>query len=444
MELVCSGCGRSMRPGAQFCTACGCPTASTAAPGAPIQDSLPRQRDKEPVAPPRPAARVSKGRIVVIAVAAVIVVAAVVTAVVLYRRSGNEPQPTKTTTEAVAEAPAAPVSQLPAVDVEPKEKLAQEYETLQKQADDVTKKLGVTLDAYKKATNNKLPPSFGADLTDEQRALLEQRIQQERASTRTLLQDVLDRDKQIKALRARAQEISTQLPTGVVVKDGDRHDRLAVDYLTKRGVTLEQAYALVNSLNLKETLLPGFKVWMFYEKGQFGTWVTQGSAGISPQEHEKRLSKFLVEERDAAVKEKNRLAEVNRELEAANKATTEDLKTTAAAQEAAERRIREMSAFRYSVGTKKDLVSARNISKDMRLRLLDGLDVMSLADPKATPTVSIDAAQWGLTKVKKVTLLPELFVPGTDFDTSIAGTVVTIRLRNPGKFSGQHGVVVLE
>ena len=75
----------------------------------------------------------------------------------------------------------------------------------------------------------------------------------------------------------------------LVVEVGQRHDRIAVDYLVSRGVPAGTAYRLVSQVALHDGLVPGFRVWTYYANGQFGTWVTKGTATISPAEHQRRL-----------------------------------------------------------------------------------------------------------------------------------------------------------
>ena len=158
-----------------------------------------------------------------------------------------------------------------------------------------------------------LPPGFGAELTDEQRTLLAERIKTEKAGLRTLLQDLIDRDKEVQQMKTRLDQLETQLPASVVAKEGDRHDRIAMNFLVKQGVPAKKAYEIVSQINLQDALVPGFRVWTYYQKGQFGTWVTRGKANITPQEHAKKILALLEEERDKALKD---LADTSSERDA--------------------------------------------------------------------------------------------------------------------------------
>ena len=152
------------------------------------------------------------------------------------------------------------------------------------------------------AAQGSLPPGFGAELSDEQRTLLAERIKTEKAGLRTLLQDLIDRDKEVQQMKTRLDQLETQLPASVVSREGDRHDRIAMNFLVKQGVPAKKAYEIVSQINLQDALVPGFRVWTYYQKGQFGTWVTRGKASITPQEHAKKVLALLEESRDKALK----------------------------------------------------------------------------------------------------------------------------------------------
>ena len=328
--------------------------------------------------------------------------------------------------------------------------LATEYEALQQQADQTNRKIVDAVARYQKR-GGKLPPNFGPDLSDEQRQMLAERIQQEKAGTRALLQDIIDRDKQIQELRARAADVKTKLPDNVTAKDGDRHDRIAMNYLIGKGVSTQKAFQIVSELNLEDALVPGFTVWTFYSEGQFGTWVTKGTATVSPQEHQKRLAKLLSEERDTANKlaaelktqvaglqeqAKSASAEAGALLTMLEKAEAEKKAALAAASAV-------QNTVKYSLGDKKQLQKMKVVDGRLKLISLDQADVFSINLAEKT-TISIDGTNFGLKKIKKLTLVPEVFVQGMDYQVDQDGAFATVKLMNLDKFKSNQFVIVVE
>jgi hypothetical protein len=277
--------------------------------------------------------------------------------------------------------------------------------------------------------------------------MLAERIQQERAGTRALLQDIIDRDKQIRELRVRAAAMSAQLPDHVTARDGDRHDRVAMNYLISKGVSAQQAFNIVSQLNLEDALVPGFTVWTLYSNGQFGTWVTRGTATVSPQEHQRRLARLLEDERDAATRTAEELRSQVKGLQAqaTNASAEAGALMTMLDKAEAERKaaVATQNTVRYSLGDKKQLQKMKVVDGRFKLLSLAHADVFSL-NVAETTTISVSATNLGLKKIKKVTLVPEVFVPGTDYQLDQDGAAATVRLVNLDKFKANQFVIVVE
>ena len=345
----------------------------------------------------------------------------------------------------VAKAPDAQVTSL--------SEMAVEYEKLEQQQATTNQQMGQLITKYQQRGGS-LPPGFGAELTDEQRTLLAERIKTEKAGLRTLLQDLIDRDKEVQQMKTRLDQLETQLPASVVAKEGDRHDRIAMNFLVKQGVPAKKAYEIVSQINLQDALVPGFRVWTYYQKGQFGTWVTRGKANITPQEHAKRVLALLEESRDKALKdladttsERDALKVSGEEKEAALTRSAEELKamTETAEQQRAEVQRREVEAntLRFIVGSKKALVKSKLLEKNMR-KWNPATDQMSSLNLMESQDIPIDAASLGLKKVKKVTLVPEIFVAGVDYAVQVGGPTATLKITTPDKFKANRFVIVVE
>ena len=355
-----------------------------------------------------------------------------------------------------AEPPPAPepdVAAAPEAAVQSLSELAIEYEKLEQQQAQNNRQIGRLLTRYQ-SRGGSLPPGFGAEMTDEQRALLAERIKTERAGLRTLLQDLIDRDKDVQQLKARLEQVSQQLPASVVVGEGDRHDRIAMNFLIRQNVNAKKAYDIVSQVNLQDALVPGFRVWTYYQKGQFGTWVTRGKATITPQEHQKRLTELLKQERDDALKqlatatvERDDLRATTAQLDETVARTSEELKamTETAEKERAEvaRREAEANTVRYILGSKKTLVNQKVVEKNMRSFYPDVGQSTALNLAEATE-IPIDAVKLGLKKVKKVTLFPQSFKAGVDYAITTGGPSAVLRLTAADKFKQGKLVIVVE
>ncbi len=345
----------------------------------------------------------------------------------------------------VAKAPDAQVTSL--------SEMAVEYEKLEQTQATTNQRMGQLITKYQQRGGS-LPPGFGAEMTDEQRTLLAERIKTEKAGLRTLLQDLIDRDKEMQQMKTRLDQLETQLPASVVAKDGDRHDRVAMNFLVKQGVPAKKAYEIVSQINLQDALVPGFRVWTYYQKGQFGTWVTRGKASITPQEHAKKVLALLEESRDKALKdladtssERDALKTATVENEAALTRSAEELKamTETAEQQRAEVQRREVEAntLRFIVGSKKALVKSKLLEKNMR-KWNPATDQMSSLNLLESQEIPIDAASLGLKKVKKETLVPEIFLAGVDYAVEVGGPTATLKITTPDKFKANRFVIVVE
>lgn len=441
MNGLCSNCGAALRPQAHFCPRCGAP-----APAAVGPSQSARMSDRRALA--RVGAFVGRHRLA-LATSGVglFLILATAAAVILFLRGQRAPEP-------VARAPTPEVTPADAAAVASLTELANEYDTLQRQADDANKRIGELLTAYQRRGGT-LPPNFGPDLTDEQRAMLAERIREERAGLRNLLQEILDRNKEIQELRRRVADLGARLPAHVVAREGDRHDRIAMDFLIKQGVSAERAYQLVSQVNLQETMLPGFRVWTYYQNGQFGTWVTQGTAVMSPQEAQRRVRAALESERDearrAAVEAKAKADAASKETgvfieiaEAERRKAEEERKIREAEQELTKALERERNTIHYAIGSKNELVRLKAITGNMRQVLsFERAGILTL-DSSQTSEIRIDGSAYGLKRIRRITLVPPVFDPRADVQVTIDGPFAVIRLLNLEKFRRNQFIVVLE
>lgn len=371
------------------------------------------------------------------ALAALLCLAALTTAGCNWFR--KEPPP-------AAETSATPAA-MPAAEQKSLEQLATDVDTAQLRESQATSQLAKALDDYRKA-GGETPANLGGDLTPEQRAAFAERIQQERGSRKQLLQDILDRDAQIDKLKVEIEDIKKRIPNtdSFVVKEGQRHERIAMDFLVKRGVPADKAYAIVSQTNLYDALLPGFRVWVFYNtsNGQFGTWVTRGTASITPVEHQRKLTELLQEELEMAKQQsaelRTQLDTTSLELDTAKAdietKTAEVAEARTAAEESDRQRIAAENTVTYLIASKKTLQDARIIDRGFKLQRLDLPNALSINLAEGDELPGVTAAQVGLRRIKKATISPRDLLPSRDYQMNLAGdgNAVSFRIVDKDRF----------
>ncbi len=130
----------------------------------------------------------------------------------------------------------------------------------------------------------KFTPSDGNPLTADQEKLLKDLLQQEKdVSYQGLLRQVIEKNDEIRGLQEKIADLEARLPKPYDVKRGDTHYRLCLKYLTEvEGLSRPRADSLIDRVAMVADLVKGFQVWFYYKDGIFGTFVTQGTARISP------------------------------------------------------------------------------------------------------------------------------------------------------------------
>jgi molybdopterin converting factor small subunit len=112
----------------------------------------------------------------------------------------------------------------------------------------------------------------------------------------------------IDKMSAEIDDLKSKLPKPYIVKRGDSHEKICVNFLVnEKGVAKDEAMKLIDEVRLIDEMMEGFNVWMYYNEGTFGTFVTQGSARISPNKFNRILRRRQLE----AAKESGREEAMN-------------------------------------------------------------------------------------------------------------------------------------
>jgi uncharacterized coiled-coil DUF342 family protein len=307
--------------------------------------------------------------------------------------------------------------------------------------------------------NDIKPNAETLQLTDDQKKALEERIKNEKNSSyQALLQEVLDKDKDIKELNTKLAKLKADLPRPDLAKPNDSHYGMAMRFLKKKGVPEAEAKRLVSHVAILEKLAPGFEVYHFYANGTYGTWVSQGKAKITPNDLMRQEREKVEGERDEAVAQNDKLQEEVSSLEDKKKKIEEEIvglrsERTNLIEERAKlqsdnaAQVSKLNSLHYVVGTR-DKLKADGIieipvfAKDRAGKnWRDEVFTQSL-DLRSAKTISIKAADLGLKKIGKVSVVPGSYLKDEHYKLTISEdkSTATIELITVSRFKNDKVV----
>ncbi len=326
-----------------------------------------------------------------------------------------------------------------------------------------------------KAQGVEIPPEIyqSMDLGPEEVKALEERLEKEEdVSYKGLLKSIVEKEKDIQKMKEELANIEKKLPRPVVVKRGDTHMKIAMDFLTKQyNLPPDKASKLISRVNIFDYLVPGFKVWNFYdpEADVFGTFVTQGDAPISPNEIKRRKKQELVSAKEKAEKKAEQLAQVKKsleaqvaELESRKKQLQEDVVMLQEERNRLSRQLAELSSrvadlesrlnsVWYAVGTKAQLKKAGIIKggflTSTKIKNLSPSLFPNRLDLRNSTIIVLKASDFGVPKIKGAWILPKDFYQlGVDYMVipSPDGQQIQIQILKPEKFKNNKIVIVLK
>lgn len=297
-------------------------------------------------------------------------------------------------------------------------------------------------------------------LTPEQRDYLKKRLAQEKDSSYSaIIQEILNKDEEIKQLRKEIQDLKDKLPKPYTVQPGDNHYDICMKFLTEqKGLTPEEAQKLVERVNLLDYLLPGFEVYLFYNDGVFGTFVTQGTADMSPNQIKRYYKTKLINERDKARQEAEKLSVEVKDLEARKAELIRQLKELEQLKADMEQQISNLTSKNkalsqenlkkekmlnsvfYHVDNYKSLskkgIVGRFLFGRPKLKKFNAVKFEKSADLREVDSITVKAEDAGLVKIHAVYIMPSHFIKDKDYQVKIAPDKksATVFLINPDKF----------
>jgi len=285
--------------------------------------------------------------------------------------------------------------------------------------------------------NDIKPNAETLQLSDEQKKALEERIKNEKNSSyQALLQEVLDKDKEIKDINTRLAKLKADLPKPDLAKPNDSHYGMSMRFLKKKGVSEADAKKLISHVAILDKLAPGFEVYHFYANGAYGTWVSQGKAKITPNDLMRQEREKVEGERDEAVAQNDKLQEEVVDLEGQKKRIEEEIaglrsERTNLIEERAKlqsdnaAQVSKLNSLHYVIGTRDKLKADAVIeipvfAKDRAGKnWRDEIFTQSL-DLRSAKTITIKAADLGLKKIGKVSVVPGSYIKDEHYKLTIS------------------------
>ena len=266
------------------------------------------------------------------------------------------------------------------------------------------------------------------NLSPEEEEILRQKMNEEGdVSIKSLLQEILERNNAIRQLQEEIQKIETLLPRPYLVSKGETHFEIAWNFLVKeKGLAPEKANAIIKKTSLFDELVPGFKVWNFYSGREYGTFVTQGNAAISPNEAKARVKKRLLATRDKAIKELSK-----KEKERLNY-------------------LKQINSLYFLIDSKKNLVDQgilkQGFLKSAKLSDISPDDFKRSIDLRETTEIRIGAADFDLKRIKRINLYPRYLIEGKDYKIEISDDKQEARfsILNKEKLKNERVVISVE
>ena len=319
-----------------------------------------------------------------------------------------------------------------------------------------------------------LSSSKRLQLKDLQQQILEHMLKSEEdISYKGLLEKIGKQSEEIDQLNKQIAEIEARLPAPYEVKDKkETHYNISLRYLTEeKGLSKEKAKELIDKIALVENLVPGFQAWMMYDEkaDMFGSFVTQGTAKVSPRYLQKKAKQALLKkiavaekrERERTQEVAQRTAEVEQlkagidSLKTANEMTQEAisqereeaLRRAEEAERAKKRAEQELNTVYYTVNTM-EWFKQQGVVKDPRFgspRLEDLSNVAfdGALDLRETGTISV--SKEGLDRIEEVKVFPTILKQGKDYqiEYGVDRGSATVRILDKDAFLQTKRVIVV-
>ncbi len=316
---------------------------------------------------------------------------------------------------------------------------------------------------YGEKTGQRFPSINALNLSEEEKKLLEEKIKEEKdISVKSLLSEILGKNEEISELNGKIELLEALLPKSHIVNKGENHYQISMNYLLNdKGVEKERAIKLIERTALFEPLIPGFKVWNFYTGDEYGTFITQGDAPVSPNEIRRQAKKIIIEARDRAIAEKDILAQEieilgsrrDQLISQLDHLNQEKINLITQLSELSQQNLamqKAVNSLHFLLDLKSNLLDKGIIKggflRPTRLREVSPELFNQTVDLRKKNKIEISAAHFSLLRLRKITLYPKFYKKGTDYKIEISEdkkrAVITVSAIE--KFKNERAVISVE
>jgi hypothetical protein len=274
-------------------------------------------------------------------------------------------------------------------------------------------------------------------LTEDQKKALEARIRIEKDTSRQgLLREILEKDAELRTLNENLVDLKAALPAPEIARPNDSHYGLALRFLKSHGRSDAEARKALSRVIISERLAPGFEVYHFYVNGDYGTWVSQGTAPITPRSLARQNPNPLIGERDQAVAVGRRLQRELRILENQKQGIEQEiaaiqaeralvLEGQARLQSENAGQLARLNSLHYLVGVqdtleKEGIIEVPLFGKDQSGSNWRDAAFTQHLDLRIGHTLIIRAQDLGLPHIGKVSVVPGSYTQGEHYRLSLS------------------------
>lgn len=237
-------------------------------------------------------------------------------------------------------------------------------------------------------------------------------------------------------------DLLAQIPKPHDVQGGESHWKISYNFLTQdKGLAQEEARILLHEAPLFHPILVGFRVWNYFHNGVFGSFISQGSAKMSPgalmrmREKELKAERMKLESEIADMERKtesllakqDELEETkvqSEKLQTQNDSLKQDVEKLQARIEDCEARL---NSVYYLADNKMALKNQGKVKGSFlglfgdRVGDVTFSDFQSRVDLRNSDVIEINAADMNLSTIQKVKLLPKHLDAGIDYLVEVTG-----------------------
>lgn len=332
-----------------------------------------------------------------------------------------------------------------------------EVATLEKEVTKTQEEIASSYDKLKQQGGKKYQ---GVDplisMSKEQQKIYADYIKKEQnVSLKFLLQEILEKNKEIWELNDKIAKIESRLPPPYIAKEGELHFNIAMNFLIKeKHLDEKRARKLIEDTLLMDPLKPGFKVWNFYSEGVFLSSVTQGKALLSPNTVIQQEKQDMINGRKKAELQRDKMAADIKELEKRKSEIQEQMDKLNKERNNLIGKVStlydQINSLSYLVDSEKNLKKRGIIDsgflKSTKFIPPSNTNYNNIVDLRSQYSISISAYDYGMEKIKSVIIYPTFYKKGITYDVEFSSDMKTstVSFLKPEEFKNKQIVISIK